>query len=337
MTIEESRNAFCEEVQEVSQKHLNKLKDEIFEHYDDLVKQFIECFKSYCKKIVTMQESGTKNDISYIQFSLMRSKMVVGIYEFRMDAYDSNWYGDKADCQGIYDVTPFFSHLENFSNELLERRRKYMQRITVCRVKQFVLEESDKYKSAVTEFLRSALSEATKIPEYEAIDRAPLFVITVGEFRDQAEIVYKEDATQKDVEQVIRLLATHKEEGHQYEIFDELDLSDSEFNDVRWLFCSGKKSTFINVEIPNSTLMFCQFEGAIFESANFSYTDLIGINFTNATLKNIDLTGTRLAQVNFENATLENIDFTEAHEVVGINLINTTLINVILPDNLEVA
>jgi len=50
-----------------------------------------------------------------------------------------------------------------------------------------------------------------------------------------------------------------------------------------------------------------------------------------------DLTGTRLAQVNFENATLENIDFTEAHEVVGINLTNTTLINVILPDDLEVA
>jgi len=336
MTIEESRNAFKEGVTEVSTTQLEKLQKYLLENYNKLTEQFTEMFKSYCQQITRMQEAGIKNPLSYIQFSILRYKLIEGVYEFQVDAYDQSWYGDKVECTTVYDVTPIFSYLEEFSDELIKRRRKYMQRVTVCDVKQYVLEESDKYKLAMTEFIRSALPQVIKSSEYEAIKREDLFVISVGEFRDKAELVYKEDRTEKDVEKVKQVLATDKEEGHYYEIFDELDLSASIFSNVRWLYCSGKKSQFINTEISNSMLMFCQFETAIFESTNFSNSSLVGVDFTGATLKDIDFTNTNLFQLNFENATLENIDFTQSNQMAGIKLTNAILINVTLPDELEV-
>jgi len=336
MTVEESREAFKEEVSEVSVKQLEKLQQYMMENYDELAEQFTDVFKDYCQKVMAMQESGIKNILACIQFSLMRYKLVNSIYEFRIDAYDQNWYGDKVECTVAYDVTSIFFYLEEFSNELIERRRKYMQRVTVCDVKQYVLEESNKYKLAVTELIRSALPQAVKLSEYELVKREDLFIITVGEFRDQSGLVYKEDGTEKDVEKVKKLLGTDKEDGHQYEIFDSLDLSDGCFSNVRWVYCSGIESVFINVEISNSMLMFCKFKDATFESVDFSNSDLVSLDFAGVTLKNIDFTDARIFQMNFENAILENIDFTKAGRVDGINLENATLINVILPEDAEV-
>jgi len=336
MTVGESREAFKEEVGEVSVKQLEKLQQYMMENYDELAEQFTEVFKDHCQKVIIMQESGIKNVLACIQFSLMRYKLVNGIYEFRIDAYDENWYGDQIECVATYDVTSIFSFLSEFSNELIERRRKYMQRVTVCDVKRYVLEESDKYKLAVTELIRSALPQAIKLSEYESVKREDLFIITVGEFRDHSGIVHKEDQTEKDVEKVKKLLGTDKEDGHQYEIFDGIDLSDGQFSEVRWLYCSGVESVFINTKISNSLLMFCKFEQAIFESVDFSNSDLVSLDFTGTTLKNIDFTGTQMFQMNFEGAVLENIDFTKADRIDGINLENATLINVILPEDMEV-
>ncbi|MCL1989780.1 MAG: pentapeptide repeat-containing protein [Defluviitaleaceae bacterium] len=336
MTTETANQAFKQEVEKVSQKYLTKLQDEMIKQHDELITQFNQCFKQYCRQIVTLQQSGAKNPLGYIQFSLMRSKIITGEHAFRIDAYDQDGYADQALCVGAYDVTPIFSHLDQFGKELQERRRKYMQKVTVCQVKQLVLEESDTYKLAVTALIRSALPKAIETADYQKVKREDLFVITVGEFRDQVELVYKEDRTEKDVEKMKHLLGTTKEEGHQYEVFDGLDLSGGQFAQTSWLYCSGKNSTFAQATLSTATLMFCQFEGATFKSVDFSHSDLIGIDFTNATLEAVDFTGARMLQVNFSGATLKQIDFTTVDQIKAIDLTDATLIDVRRPDEMGV-
>ena len=336
MKLEEAKVAFLKEVEEVSQMQMEKLQQYMGKHYNDLKQQFMSCFDIYCQKIIKMQESVNKNPLSYIQFSMMRTKLIEGIYEFRIDAYDQELYLDSQPCVGIYDVTPIFAFLEKFSDLLTDRRRKYVYKITLGEVKQFVLEESEKYKSVVVKFIRSILPYAAKSPTYEGIMRSDLFMISVGEFRDMGELVYKEDRTIKDAEKVRYQLEKHKEKGHNHEVFENLDLSGGDFAQARWFYCSGSESQFTNVSFENSALLFCPFQNATFNQATFVGSNLLGINFAGATFVDVKLKGARLIQVNFENARLENIDFTEAEQIVGLNLTNATLINVKLPEKVGV-
>ena len=338
MTKTEAEIAFKKEVDEVSSKHLKKLQEYMLTNYNELSIQFLECFKNYCQKVVAMQasESDKKGSLGYIHFSLMRTKLIEGAYEFRIDAYDKGWYADKNFCVGTYGVYQIFRFLEDFSKELIERRRKYIQKITVVDVKRYGLEESNKYISVMTGFIRSVIPQAVKLSDYEAIKRENVFEIAVGEFRDAAELVYKEDRTEKDVEKVVRYLNAKQENGYRHEVLDELIFEGVNFKKALWLYFSGKNSRFFNTDISESSLMFCKFENGEFNSIDFTNSYLVGINFSGARLRNLNFEGARIMNVSFENATLEKIDFSRAEQLANVNLTNATLIDVLLPDDLEV-
>lgn len=332
MTIEKARLLFEEEIRDVSEKHLKNLKKYMIDSYSYLVEQFSKSFFTYCEKVKVMQEKGEKDAIGYLHLSMMRHKIQNKDYQLRFDAYNKDWYKDKVECTSNYSATPIFNYLRAYEEELMKLRLKYPRRIHTCLVKQYVLEEANKYKEVIRELVRSTLLTLTHDERFQSIKREPLFVITVGEYRDQVDLVYKEDTTEKNIEEMIEKLAKTTEEPAYYEIFDELLFEGLNFTQSKWMYCTGIKSELKNIDATASAWLFPQLKATNMYHVDLKYSQIIGADFKNSTLVNIDFTGANLFQIDFSGATLENIDFTRAIQCEQLNFEGATLKNVTLPE-----
>ena len=337
MGSEEARGRFQKEADVLSVQQLEKLANYMLvEHFDSLVAQFVECFEDYCRQITKMQQASEKGELGYISFSMLRTDILAKDYRLRIDAYDERWYQDRVECVGLYDVSDLCVFLDEFSTMLVEERKKYVYKVSPADVAQIVLKESDRYRNAIMELVRLALVQAVKSPVYKEILRAEHFAITFGEFQDASAIVHKEDRREKDAKEVKKLLEEKRDNGHEYEFFENLDLTNGKYKNIKLAYSSGAGSDFSNSDLTNAVMFFCKFPKATFNSVKLQNSVLMGIDFDGVTMENVDFEDSRLLKLSFKNSTLINIDFTKAKSVADINLENTTLINTTLPTELVV-
>jgi len=332
MTKEKARKLFEEEVSAISVQQMEKLTKYMFvEQFEYLTQQFCGCFKDYCQKIVQMQQAGEKGSLGYIHFSLLYTDILARNYQLRIDAYDKNWYSDRVECIGTYDVGDMCLFLDEFTDILLAERKKYVFSVSEADVKQLVIEESVKYRAAIIGLIRQVFYQTDLASVFQEVLREDLFIISVGDFQDASTIVYKEDRNPKEAKDIKELLGEKQEVGHTYEVFEHLDLSGSKFQNLNLAYSSGEGSDFSNSNFQNARILFCKFPQAVFKQVNFSEAFLLGTDFSGATLEDVDFRDTKLYLVSFENATLINVDFSKAEAMAQINLTNATLINTIIP------
>ena len=171
------------------------LKHEVELGQGKWVIEFVVMMQAYFRKIINMQEAGLKDEIAYISLSLLRTKMLSGEYQIRLDAYHQGWYLDRIECSGIYEVGHFYGRLDEFMKLLVKMRQETFVNLTFGEINEHFFRESQYYFFTVSEFIRTALKEAVKTEEFQKIKRAPVFCIHFGEFQDSLAIVYKEDHT----------------------------------------------------------------------------------------------------------------------------------------------
>ena len=332
MTKTNALKVFEKEAHAASVQQLEKLtKYMLVEQFGDLIQQFVSCFEGYCQKIAKMQQTGEKGALGYIHFSLLYTDILVKKYQLRIDAYDKHYFADRVECVGIYDVGNICSFLDEFSETLFAQRKKYVYKVSVADVRQLVLEESAKYRAAITELIRLALAQATQTSAYQDVLREEQFIISVGGFQDGSAIVYREDYSEKDAKNVRKMLEEGREAGYHYEIVDRLDLSGGKFQNILLTYSTGAGSDFSNSDCQNARILFCKFPEAIFKQVTLAGALVLGTDFSGATLEDVDFQGAKLYQVSFENATLINVDFTKADAIAQMNLTNATLVNTIIP------
>jgi len=92
MTKDEARKLFSKEVEEISLQLFEKFKEYIELEQLNLIQKFITCFETYCNQIVEMQKEGKKGALGCIHFSWLRTNIISGNYQLRIDAYDKDWY-----------------------------------------------------------------------------------------------------------------------------------------------------------------------------------------------------------------------------------------------------
>lgn len=331
-----ARNKFHEKALVLGMKQVAPFEEYLEANEEGLIQKFITCFESYCQQVTQMQKEGKKEPLAHIHFSLLRTNILDKNYKFRIDSYNKNWYMDKKTCSGEYDVSEIFSFISLYETALETERSKYAGQISASDVKSLLLEESMKYTDIITELIRLALKRAVQIPSYQSVLREEYFIIQVGEFRDISYTVYVEDRRAKNPKDIIRLLET-KEEEHQYEIFEQIELEGGDFTDLRMAYSSGKGSHFTKNRFQRALMVSCEFQETTFKEVNFKDAQLLELDFTGAHLENINFEDAQLHYLNFENAKLINVDFTKVIDFEDINLSKATLINTKIPSESEVS
>ena len=103
----------------------------------DIISQFEYC----CKKAVQNQKQNNKGIIKYIQISFLRTSIMEGKSDYRVDFFDENWYGDKVETAGNIKFDFVFNYFFDYIEELKKKCKSYSNKITEMDIERIVMQE----------------------------------------------------------------------------------------------------------------------------------------------------------------------------------------------------
>lgn len=321
------------DLQRKSKELATSLDDYVKSHFDQLVAQFVDCFSGYCDKIYQMQQRGKKGAIAYIHFSVLRTNILLKKHEIRLDAYDENWYMDTVECSGCYPVGEFYSYLEEYGDMVEELRSKSMGKVSLAEAQKRVFDESNLYLFFVAELIRVGMRKVILTEAFQKIKKASCFVVCIGGFLDRFDILYKEDDTVKDSKEVKRHLQSKNRTLFSYEICENLDLSQGNFEELEFQYSSFAGCDFTGSSWEKSRLLFSNFQNTILKDTKMEKTKIFDTDFSGATLENVSFAKAKLKHISFAGAMLSHVDFSNALLAEEINFQDARIVDCNLPES----
>lgn len=309
-----------------------ELDDYVKEHFEELIDKFIKCFSDYCNQIAEMQKQGKKGDIAYIHFSVLRTNILLGKHELRIDAYDENWYLDSAECSYHYPVEEIYCYLEKYSDAVMDLWQKSQDINNLADAYRKVFDVSNIYLFYVAELIRMGIRRMHQSESFLSVKKAECFIVGIGGYMDRFDILYKEDHTIKDSREVKRFLQSGQQRLFSHEICEKLDLSGGNYEDLEFQYSSFAECDFSKSSLSKSRLVFCNFRNCLFRNVRMNNMKIFDGDFSRARLENVDFNGAKLKCISFEGAILKNIDFSNVFLAEDINFKDAKIIDCVLPE-----
>lgn len=191
MTGIEALNHFKENyVKKIGQEKLLSLDNYYNNCQDRLATQFADSFRKLCLKALTMQIKGQKGDIMYINYSLLRTNMIERKYTYAAEALNCYSFEDDGDCRIEYDVTWAYQFLHEFLEELEQKRRLYIDKISPAVIDRIMMEELAGYNNYVVKLARLAIPQAVNLVEFKEMYKEDYVEIRVGEYKGTYEVIW---------------------------------------------------------------------------------------------------------------------------------------------------
>lgn len=343
MTRAEAWAHFIETYAKVySREMLFRLEDDYWLHRDDFVPEFLESFRQICLKIHAMQSQNEKAKIRFITYSILWTGFIEHQPAYLGEAFDRDWFLDFAECHAKYYPVWAFRHLFQLETELTEKAKLYLGQINRSQLERYLLQEAKKYHQYVIRFIRYAMPQAIRLPEFQMIAKESKFTVGVGEYLHRSEIVYLEDLQVKEPTITKNWLQSNDGLAYSYEVFRNLDLSQGDYWGINLKYADLQGS-----DLSQSQMQFCTLTGAklnhgslaesnlsealIFE-ADFEQCDLRGADFSKANggaglNEGQDWNNPGFGAVNFRKANLEGANFRDAN-LCGAVFSEANLVNV---------
>lgn len=157
--------------------------DEVYRNKkSEIDKELMETFERLCDKCISLQNSNLKGNIKYIYFSFLRTSFCEGRGEFRIDAYDENWFLDKSECYINMNFDFVYKSLFEFMDELKKERKKYGSDLNDMDIEEIILDEADKYLMLVIEFLKDRINQFIQAKSYSEMKKCEDIKIIAGEY-----------------------------------------------------------------------------------------------------------------------------------------------------------
>lgn len=319
------------DLQKKSKELSAKLDNYIKNNLEALIEKFVVFFSSYCDQIYQMQQKG-KGEIAYIQFSVLRTNILLKRHNLRIDAYDENWYMDFKECSAIYPVEEIYIFLEEYGDVVEELRRKAEGKISLAEAQKRIFEESNIYLFYVAELIRLGMRKAIQTEAYQRVNRAPCFTVCIGGFLDRFDILYREDTTIKESKVIRRLLQSRERLVYSHEIYENLDLSKGNYEDLEFQYSSFSGCNLSKSRLDKSRILFCNFQNTILKETKMEKVKIFATDFSGATLDRVSFMGSKLKNISFDGASLFQVDFSKALLAEEITFENANLIECILPE-----
>lgn len=316
MTREEALEHFEEEYVYKYYVQMDKRAEKYIEENNErLTLEFIETFRSLCKKIKQMQIEGKKGKIAYITFSFGIDNLLHNSREYMVHAYGSEWfYEDSEECRVMHDLSWLYEFMEDTYNQLVEISKKYIGNITSADLKEVRKSGVISCDVLFRKFAKKAIEKAVEIDEFKEIEKDEVLEIRNGEYKGYNEIIYKIDTGVKNSKDIKNWLEK-KEKGYSNQILCNLDLSNGDYKGI-----TAHQTDFSGSDLSNSN-----FEGASLLESRFIKAKIDNVNFKGAALSESNFAYTTVKNSNFEGASLSRSNFKKS-ELTGCNLVDTKFV-----------
>ena len=335
--VEKRRSKYVEAIEEFFQHSIKELSSE-----------FSKSFQEICIQLQKQQVTQKKGPIGNITFSMLRTEFLDGNYLYLVEGTDEEWFFDMKPLLATYDASWAFQYLDQLMEELILYSKTFMGAITQADIELIKLKEATHFHQYVISLARHALPDLVRSPEYLAIERDPAVEIRVGEYMDINEVVFAEDFSNRDVEEIKSWLDQKLEEEYPYEVFSHLDLSSAAYEglDLRYAFFQKtnlsycqmrnclltggnfKESKLVEADVSFSEIQEADFRYSLLQGANFQqvqgarglpsrengqYPGYLPVRFTGANLEGANFELANLRGACFIDAKLQNVQFAGAN------------------------
>ncbi|NQF15610.1 pentapeptide repeat-containing protein [Brevibacillus sp. HB1.3] len=302
-----------------------------------LAKEFLRSFEEICRRVVDMQEQGTKGKLAHLTYSMLRTELLEGSSQYLLEATDSSWFFDPVECQTSYDASWAFRFLDRLSDEWNEAARAYAGHVRLPDIERIKLVEAEKFHQYVVHLIRYAMVQAVQLEVFQQVDKEPELEVRVGEYLDQSEIVYCLDTRHKDSGMIRAWLEEKQELEYGYKVlagldlgqgqFDGLDLRYSDLSDSQLTKATLRESVLVGTRWHRAQLKAVDFGDSLLHGADFTGANLLGASFREASgprgllepdawetpgFDGVLFVGADLTGTDFTGADLRGADFTDA-------------------------
>lgn len=260
---------------------------------DQIADGIVRVIEEVVQDAAHRQASGTLQACIQIRFSLLRTSLMEGIFEYVIEAVDasSSEIYQRTEFKYIADwVYPFFAQ---WNQHCLTRLKMYMGVLKPWFYELWQSKQLFAFQAYVVHAIRYAVLQLHKRPSFQLLELGEEFEIIVGEYGDVllGESVFYCNAIQRTEESVHKWLNARLPHGYVYEHLENLDLSGMDYG--------GINMNYSRLQRLNLT------------SVHWSYASLIGSRFDRCKAVGADFTGSLLFDADFAHSLLIEAKFDE--------------------------
>ena len=173
----------------------NKAEIELYcvNNIDKIKREFINHFKTICRKALALQaERDKKGEIKYFCICFLQSSMYTRSYDYRLDLYDHNFYGDIWGASDYW--KPMFA-MKYFDSDIEYLIPKLRQKIPILRnyeIENFKREYIYNYYAIVQDLLDNLIiDESLETEEFKRLKKKDSIIVFFGGYMGKAIMLRK--------------------------------------------------------------------------------------------------------------------------------------------------
>jgi len=187
-----------ETLAEITDKYLNKLFKEnipkimhlIVEDRFQILKTFLHTIDKVCKKAIDLQKERLKDEIAFVHISLIRSDAIFGNFNYRIDAFNEKWYGDKVECCTYWDANFMFRFFQDAIEKVYFHFKDYPRILHPYDLQTLKMMEIVKYHIFAVEVILAMIKQAIELESFKNMQKNDEFKIIAGEYMGAAKTIY---------------------------------------------------------------------------------------------------------------------------------------------------
>jgi uncharacterized protein YjbI with pentapeptide repeats len=278
---------------------LLSLENDFQQEKERLSKEFTKNFVTICENIVDYQKKGIIDDIQFIIFTVLRTRIAENNYKFPVKVCNQLWWLDENHRDvGEYDAGFVFRYYEKMKERLETERKKYAGKTVKQDIDSILSDEIINFLYYVARMAKYKILRAAKSKSFINIKKCPNIQIHVGEYLGFSELIFNQDQDGEDLERIIEKIKRKKR-------------NDLCFYDLRGLDLNGW-------DLSDSDFRFADMGDSVLTDANLSYSLLAGTIFNNCDLENVNFNFCVLNEANFENSNCKGAKFMKIIAYAGL-------------------
>ncbi|RRJ61894.1 hypothetical protein EHV15_02070 [Paenibacillus oralis] len=175
-------------------EHYKRAMEHLIQNKQQVIDEYVAAFQDLCLDIKQKQRLNPAIKVSYIQYSLLFSHVLLKKAPYRLEAFDGDYYLGNVISEANYNPTWLFEPLHAFYEEIQREAKKYILRVNPIEVERIFLIELKKYEEIVKFLAKEAIETLVDTEEYQSLPYGEEVQFRIGEFRGTTDILFIKNA-----------------------------------------------------------------------------------------------------------------------------------------------
>lgn len=273
-----------------------KMDGALIREKDGLAEQFQKEFLDACDEARKSQQEGGLDTVAYLFLVLYRSRLQEG--DSTMDIIATNgggWFDEGRKKVGSYHYDFMLPYWEELGESLDLGRKKFVGRTMEQDVGVLLQSQVDKFLQYAVCIARYKIHKATDIGLSDIRTEGQI-EISVGEYMDHADCIFKGRSTPRDTMEMGRLqwhLGRRTQRGAYFEDLRGIDLSGFDLGRGDYRYADFRGNQMGGTNFKDSLLQGAAFQHCTLSGSNFSNALLQGAHFEGSDCSGCDFSGIR--------------------------------------------